>query len=212
MPAAEDSGGAIGAAYYGLWRLIGKNSQVALRLDSLGKTYSEAEISHAISAAPCVEIVRLDKDVLETVVDYVCEGAIVGWFMGGSELGPRALGHRSILCDPRIPDAKRRLNERVKHREDFRPFAPIILREEVENWFEGDANKHGSPFMLRVCKFKPGVEEKVPAVAHVDHTGRLQTVTRSDNGTLYDLIKLFYGRTGVPIILNTSLMSWANLS
>ncbi len=204
MPATEDSGGAIGAAYYGLWKLTGRNGRSMLKVDSMGKTYSDFEIASAIASTPHVERVEPKEQMIDAVVDLLCDGAVVGWFMGGSELGPRALGHRSILCDPRRPDAKRLLNERVKHREGFRPFAPVILREELDRWFEVDGGSAESPFMLRIFRFKPGAEEKVPAVAHVDHTGRVQTVSRADNGLFYELVERFHQRTGVPIILNTS--------
>src|SRR5205085_4553415 len=111
---------------------------------------------------------------------------------------------RSILCDPRRPDAKEILNSRVKFRESFRPFAPVVLLEEAANWFELDGTDAASPFMLRVAPFKKDKIDQVPAVAHVDGTGRFQSVTKQANGRFYDLIKKFYEKTGVPIILNTS--------
>jgi carbamoyltransferase len=114
------------------------------------------------------------------------------------------LGQRSILCDPRRPEAKAILNSRVKMRESFRPFAPVILLEDVKDWFELDSVSPESPFMLRVCEFKPEKVDEVPAVAHIDGTGRLQTLTREANGRFYELTRKFYERTGVPILLNTS--------
>ncbi|MCK5325561.1 MAG: hypothetical protein KAJ57_06120, partial [Woeseiaceae bacterium] len=133
------------------------------------------------------------------------DGKIIAWFNGPSELGPRALGQRSILCDPRQPDAKETLNARVKHREAFRPFAPIILLEEVENWFDLDGFNPDSPFMLRVMSFREDKRDLLPAVTHVDGTGRVQTVNKDVNGAYYDLVRAFGERTGVPILLNTSL-------
>ena len=119
-------------------------------------------------------------------------------------MGPRALGHRSILADARSPEAKDRLNARIKFRAGFRPFAPSILYEEADKWFEFDGREPESPFMLRVCSVKPEVRYRVPAVVHVDGTGRVHTVRKEANERLYELLKRFYRRTGVPILLNTS--------
>lgn len=203
MPAAEDSGPAIGAAYYGLWQLTNKNDKCKLRRDAFGRAYSSSEIDAAINRAPGIK--RVDsQDVLGDVIELLAQGKIIGWFQGRSELGPRALGQRSILCDPRGPDRKEILNLRVKHREAFRPFAPAILLEETTNWFELDNTAPDSEFMLRVCRFKPEKREVVPAVVHVDGTGRLQTLTKDSNGRFYDLVKRFFEKTDVPIILNTS--------
>ena len=143
-------------------------------------------------------------DPIADAVDLLCQGKIIGWFDGRSEIGPRALGQRSILCDPRRACNKDVLNRKVKKRESFRPFAPAILLEEVENWFELDDAPRESPYMLRVCRFKPEKQDLVPAVVHIDGTGRLQTVTISANGNFYHLIKRFHDKTGVPILLNTS--------
>ncbi|MGA9769008.1 MAG: carbamoyltransferase C-terminal domain-containing protein [Blastocatellia bacterium] len=203
MPAAEDSGPAIGAAYYGLWELTKTNTRRRLMHDAVGREYSSSAIANAIERAPSIESIDSD-DVISDTVELLCAGKIVGWFQGRSELGPRALGQRSILCDPRRPDAKEVLNSRVKHREPFRPFAPVVLLEEAANWFELDGVDAASPFMLRIAPFRKNKMEQVPAVAHVDGTGRLQSVTRQANGRFYDLIKKFYEKTGVPIILNTS--------
>lgn len=203
IPAAEDSGPAIGAAYHGLWQLTGKNERRKPAHDAFGREYSPEEIRKAIEETPGVEVVESD-DVIADTVELLCEGKNLGWFQGRSELGPRALGQRSIICDPRRPDAKEILNGRVKHREAFRPFAPVILLEEAQNWFEwGEANCE-SPFMLRIAKFREDKMGLVPAVEHVDNTGRVQTVTKEANGRLYDLVAGFKERTGVPVVLNTS--------
>jgi len=203
MPAAEDSGTAIGAAYHGLWQLTRKNTRRKLVADAVGREYSSTEVSNAIDQAIGARRVE-SASIISDTVDLLCKGHIIGWFQGRSELGPRALGQRSILCDPRRPDGKEILNRRVKHREGFRPFAPVVLLEEAPNWFELEGKDPESLFMLRICKFKEDKKHLVPAVVHVDGTGRFQTVTREVNGPLYDLIKKFYEVTGVPIILNTS--------
>src|SRR5205823_5632747 len=135
------------------------------------------------------------------VAARIAEGDVVGWFQGRMEFGPRALGHRSIVVDPRRPDMKDILNSRIKHREPFRPFAPSILAEKTGEWFEQD---YESPFMVLVYKTRADRREKIPAVNHVDDTGRLQTVERDVNPRYYRLIDEFGKLTGVPVVLNTS--------
>jgi carbamoyltransferase len=203
MPAAEDSGTSIGAAYYGLFKLTGRVARRRLLHDTVGKPYSLAEVDAAIARTPSVQVTAV-QDVVGEAVTQLCAGKIVGWFQGRSELGPRALGQRSILVDPRLPGMKDTLNSRVKHREGFRPFAPIILLEEANNWFELDGVSPESPFMLRIASFRKEKRGQVPAVVHVDGTGRIQTVTREANGRLYEVVREFHRRTGVPIVLNTS--------
>ena len=203
MPAAEDSGTAIGAAYHGLWQLTQHNSQRRILHDAPGRTYSPADVSAVLDQHANVRVVH-STNVISDAVELLCDGKIIGWFDGGSELGPRALGQRSILCDPRRADAKDTLNRRVKMREAFRPFAPAVLLEEAANWFEFDGTSPESPFMLRVCEVNREKKDKVPAIVHVDGTGRLQTLTRENNGRFYELVKQFHEKTGVPILLNTS--------
>lgn len=203
MPAAEDSGTSIGAAYYGLWQLTQHNSQRPILHDAPGRSYSVADISAALEAREDVRVVY-STNVLADAVELLCDGKIIGWFDGGSELGPRALGQRSILCDPRRPDAKETLNRRVKMREPFRPFAPAVLLEEAGKWFDFGATAPESPFMLRVIQVNPERKDEVPAIVHVDGTGRVQTLTHANNGRFYELVKQFYEKTGVPILLNTS--------
>lgn len=205
MPAAEDSGTAVGAAYHGLWSLAGMRNRRLVR-DSAGRTYSPQEIDKALQATPSIAAHR-PRDVVSAAVDLLVDGRIVGWFQGGSELGPRALGQRSLLCDPRHPQLKDRLNDSVKRREPFRPFAPAILAEEARRWFEVGDGPDGpaeSPFMLRVWRFRAEQGARVPAVAHVDGTGRVQTVGRDGNGLFHALLSAFHARTGVPLLLNTS--------
>lgn len=202
-PAAEDSGAAIGAAYYGFWQLTGQNTYRPMNHDACGRRYKPAEITAAIDTAARVDFIK-SQDVVGDAVELLQEGKILGWFDGGSEMGPRALGQRSIVCDPRRDDAKEILNSRIKRREDFRPFAPVVLLEEVQNWFEIDHQNPASPFMLRICKFREKKRSRVPAVVHIDNSGRLQTITQQENGRFYELVRRFYEQTGVPMLLNTS--------
>jgi carbamoyltransferase len=203
IPAAEDSGPAIGAAYFGLAQLSKLNHSRRIRTDFLGRTYTGDDIMRALEETPGVQRVETE-DPVEMAADLLCAGKIIGWFDGGSEFGPRALGHRSILCDPRRPDAKARLNSRVKYREPFRPFAPVILAKHVQNWFETDRRYRAMDFMLEVCSIKHSVAEKIPGVVHVDGTGRLQTIVSEDNPRMHALLEAFYRRTGVPMLINTS--------
>jgi carbamoyltransferase len=142
---------------------------------------------------------------LDETVDLICRGALIGWFQDGAELGPRALGQRSIVCDPRVAANKDALNARVKKRESFRPFAPAILEEHARDWFEIPASHGDNPFMLRVYPFRRERRDLVPAVVHVDGTGRVQTVSQTGSPSFYRLIEAYYRRTGVPILLNTSM-------
>ena len=204
QPAAEDSGPAIGAAFHGLSILKGERRGAAAIHDSAGRRYAAAEIDAAIASTPGVEVVHRG-DTVAKAAELLVEGAIVGWFDGGSELGPRALGHRSLLCDPRPRDAKEKMNLKVKHREPFRPFAPIVPEEVTSDWFDAPDHAPFSPVMLRVFPFKnEKAKEAAPAVVHHDGTGRLQTLRRSSHPRLYALVEAFGARTGVPIVLNTS--------
>jgi carbamoyltransferase len=171
--------------------------------DAPGRRYSRAAVSAAIDESPNLAVVP-SNDVISDAAQLLCDGKIVGWFDGGSELGPRALGQRSILCDPRQPDAREILNRRVKMREAFRPFAPAVLHEEASDWFEFGPTPVDSPFMLRVVDVKREKRNLVPAIVHVDGTGRVQTLTSKNNGRFYELVRQFYAKTGVPMLLNTS--------
>jgi carbamoyltransferase len=142
-----------------------------------------------------------DAQLFDHVAERIAEGDVVGWFQGRMEFGPRALGNRSIVVDPRRHDMKDILNARIKHREHFRPFAPSILAETAGDWFEQD---YTSPFMVLVYKTRPEKRDEIPAVNHVDDTGRLQTVEERVAPRYYGLIKAFADRTGVPVVLNTS--------
>jgi carbamoyltransferase len=155
-----------------------------------------------LDAQACIAI-RLDSeaDICERTAEAIAEGKVVGWYQGRMEWGPRALGHRSILGDPRRADMKDTLNFKIKRRESFRPFAPSILREHVSQWFEQDTDV---PFMMQVLQIRPEKRALIPAVTHVDGSGRLQTVSRSASPLYWQLIEAFHRRTGVPILLNTS--------
>jgi carbamoyltransferase len=142
-----------------------------------------------------------DAALADQVADDLVAGSVVGWFQGRSEWGPRALGNRSILADPRRDDIQDLMNEKIKRREMFRPFAPALPLENVAEYFEQTAP---DPFMTKVYAIKPEKRATIPAVSHVDGTGRLQTVTRDENPRYYDLLKAFGKRTGVPVLLNTS--------
>jgi carbamoyltransferase len=167
----------------------------------LGPEFDEASCRRALDGAG-LDYRRLDDDhLVELTAEALAEGKIVGWFQGRMEFGPRALGNRSILADPRRADMQGILNARIKHREPFRPFAPAILEEATGDWFEDD---YPSPFMLLTYGVKERRRREIPAPTHVDGTGRLQTVRREQNARYYDLIKAFGRRTGVPILLNTS--------
>ena len=145
---------------------------------------------------------KLEREpLLEAVADQIAAGNVVGWFQGRMEWGPRALGNRSIVAHPGLPNMKDILNARIKHREWFRPFAPSIMAERQHEYFEHD---HPSPFMLHVYKIRPEKRAELCAVNHVDDTGRLQTVSREENPLYYDLIQAFERKTGIPVILNTS--------
>jgi carbamoyltransferase len=204
VPAAEDSGVAIGAAYLGLWELGPTGSCQQVRIDSYGRIATPVEIEDAIRVVPDI-IARRPYDLLDETAERLWKGQIGGWFQGGAELGPRALGQRSIVCSPCSRYAKKKLNASVKFRESFRPFAPSVLTEHAASWFDFGSSSSESPFMLRVVPFHENRRDEVPAVVHVDGTGRLQTLTAGDNGKFYDLVARFHSKTGIPMLLNTSM-------
>lgn len=140
-------------------------------------------------------------NIAKDAAKLIAKGNVIAWFQGGSEFGPRALGNRSILADPRSETIKDTINQKVKNRQWFRPFAPSILKEEAGNYFELCDD---SPFMLLVAKVKEDKKNLIPAVVHVDNTARVQTVTKQNNGIYYDLIYEFDKITGIPVVLNTS--------
>jgi carbamoyltransferase len=205
-PAAGDGGLAVGAAYYVWHQILGKPRSFAMDHAYWGPGYTRDEIRRAIDANGVAQngcrVEELAEDTLmHRTAAIVADGKILGWFQGRAEWGPRALGNRSIVADPRRPEMKEILNQRIKHRENFRPFAPSILAESTGEWFE---KSHPSPFMTLAYPVRPEKRGRIPAPTHVDGTGRLQTVTREANPRYWSLIKAFEQVTRVPVVLNTS--------
>jgi len=201
QPAAGDSGIAVGAAYHVWHQVLGRPRGFVMEHAYTGPEYSDEECERALRDVG-LEPERLDDDTLfRTVAERIAAGDVVGWFQGRMEFGPRALGNRSIVTDPRRPDMKDVLNARIKHREPFRPFAPSILAEKAGEWYEQD---YSSPFMILVYKTRAEKRGEIPAVNHVDDTGRLQTVEERVAPRYHRLISEFDRLTGVPIVLNTS--------
>ncbi len=207
--AAGDAGGAIGAAFI-VWHQVKKGPRNFVMDHAYwGPCFSEIEIQQAIrdkneelNSQGCqVNLISQENDLCKLTAQAIADGKVVGWFQGRMEWGPRALGNRSIVCDPRRADMKDILNLKIKRRESFRPFAPSITRESVSEWFETDDDV---PFMMQVFQIKEDKRSLIPAVTHVDGSGRLQTVQREVNPRYYNLIKSFQDLTGIPIVLNTS--------
>lgn len=198
FPAPADSGAALGAALLVAHGTLGRPRGEQPYSDFLGPA-SEARPQDVFAAAG-QHFVELERPEAEAA-RRIAAGQIIGWYQGRMELGPRALGNRSILADPRQEKTKELLNRRVKHREPFRPFAPAALEEAAGEFFEGTLP---SPFMTRVHRVKPGLREHIPAVLHADGTARLQTVSARQNPLFHALIASFRDRTGLPIVLNTS--------
>jgi len=202
QPAAGDNGLAIGCAYYGWLAVLQRERIIHDGSTCFGRTYESSEVEEALTkqAGGAVRVAQPADYVAQTVTQLM-DGKVVGWFQGGSEFGPRALGNRSILADPRIPTMREYINAEVKFREDFRPFAPSVLREDVGLYFECDCD---SPYMLCVARVRPEWRERIPSVVHLDHTARIQTVTEELNPLYYRLLCEFKRRTGLGILLNTS--------
>jgi carbamoyltransferase len=228
QPAAGDAGGAVGAALAAYHLYGGKprqanagNGHDAMAGSYLGPSFAQSEIEQRLAAAGAAFERCDDEAVIGRTVDGLVAGNAVGWFQGRMEFGPRALGARSIIADPRSPDMQKTLNLRVKYRESFRPFAPAVLREDVADWFELDED---SPYMLLVAdvvkrrRRKMSNEEQslfgidklnvprsdIPAVTHVDYSARVQTVHRDTNPRFHELLTAFKARTGCPVLVNTS--------
>jgi carbamoyltransferase len=198
-PVPYDAGLAIGCGQYYIHYVnkIPRPSSGLYNSSYLGRVYSEKSVIEAISKYN----LQFEKVTDDYVVDLLIDKNIISVFGGGSESGRRALGNRSILADPRHHDTKDLINQKIKHRENFRPFAPSILRTDVIEWFEEDVD---SPYMSFAIKFKENKKNLVPAVVHLDGTGRLQTVSEQTNKWYYNFIKIFKNKTNVPILLNTS--------
>ncbi len=222
QPAAGDAGGAIGAAFHVWHGLLRRQRAFVLESPYLGPEFGDEDFLRVLGLADkrqeaeagtivkaigdaqeefFIEKVKDEKLLCQRTAASISQGLVVGWFQGRMEWGPRALGNRSIVCDPRRADMKDILNLKIKRRESFRPFAPSILEEETGNYFEID---YPDPFMLKVYKIRPEKRPTIPAVTHVDGTGRLQTVNRKVNPRYWRLISEFRKITGVPVVLNTS--------
>ena len=201
QPAAGDAGLAIGAAFYVYHQILGYPRSFVMTHAYWGPDFSDTAI-RAVLEQHGLPYRRMDDDaLLEWTARQIADGKVVGWFQGRMEWGPRALGNRSILVDPRRPEMKDILNRRVKHREPFRPFAPSILEEYTHEYFEC---AYPSPFMLMAYPVRAEKRAEIPAPTHVDGTGRLQTVARETNPRYWGLLEAFRRLTGVPVLLNTS--------
>jgi len=225
QPAAGDAGGAVGSALAAFHLYTGKprelNGSDGMAGALLGPSFKQSEIEQRLTAAGAKFIVTSETEVIERTASALAEQKAVGWFQGRMEFGPRALGARSILGDPRSPSMQRDLNLKIKYRESFRPFAPAVLREDVADWFELDAD---SPYMLLVADVRSDrrrtvtpddqtlfgidklnvVRSEIPAVTHVDYSARIQTVHADTNPLFYRLLDRFKAITGCPVLVNTS--------
>jgi len=206
-PSPGDAGSAIGAAQYLYYshhtqkrKLVDNITKRIIENVYVGPSYSDNQIKNFLDQNNIKYEIFDDNELVKKCAKLIAEGNVVGWYQGKMEWGPRALGNRSILADPRIKEMKDILNEKIKHRESFRPFAPSILEEYVSEYFELDIP---SPYMLMVSPVKK--PDKIPAVTHIDGTGRLQTVSKNSNPLYYKLITEFYNLTGIPVVINTSM-------
>lgn len=212
--AAGDAGTSLGAALYVQHAVLGAPRRFAMEHCYWGPAYGEIEVRRALAErlpgsggedgawdGIRIETVRDEGRLAAETAEAIARGDVIGWYQGRSEWGPRALGNRSILADPRRGDMKDVLNLKIKRRESFRPFAPSVLEERTGEWFSVD---YPDPFMIKVYPIRPEKRPLVPAVTHVDGTGRLQTVSRRANPRYWALIRAFEERTGVPMVLNTS--------
>jgi carbamoyltransferase len=200
QPAAGDAGGAVGVAHY-LYNTIHKRPRASAWSHAyLGPEFSDAECARFLDGAGAKYETLPDVELVARTAKLISENNVIGWFQGRMEFGPRALGARSILADPRDPKMRDTLNMKIKFREGFRPFAPSVLLDKASDWFEIDCD---SPYMLLVAQVREG-KRTIPSVTHVDNSARLQTVTRAEAPLYYDLIREFERLTGVPIVINTS--------
>jgi carbamoyltransferase len=200
QPAAGDAGGAVGVAHY-IYNTIHKQPRAKGWTHAyLGPRFTDAEIAQYLDGAGAKYTTLSDQELPARAAKLVSESSVVGWFQGRMEFGPRALGGRSILADPRDPKMRDTLNMKIKFREGFRPFAPSVLMDKAAEWFEIDCD---SPYMLLVAQVREG-KRTIPSVTHVDNSARLQTVTREEAPLYYDVIREFEKITGVPLVINTS--------
>jgi carbamoyltransferase len=198
--APHDSGTAIGGALQATFS--GGADWEIQRSAYTGPQFSDAQVCHALAALPWP--IETPRDLCGEVAELICSGAIVGWFQGRMEWGPRALGNRSLLADPRNPAMREILNHKVKHREHFRPFAPSVLAEHADSWFDLGRSSAAYEVMLFAAPVRPACASQIPAVVHADGTARLQVVRAEANPRFHELITRFFSQTGVPMVLNTS--------
>ena len=200
--APHDAGTAIGAAFAVHCAKQKSPPERGNSTPYLGPAFGRREILAAVKSAGLTP--RRSKSPARDAAEMIADGKIVAWFQGRMEFGPRALGNRSLLADPRRPDMRNILNQKVKHREDFRPFAPSVMAERADEWFEVGAHSTSHAFMLFACAVKPGQSDRIPAVVHQDGSARVQLVSRESNPDFHELISCFFARTGVPLVVNTS--------
>jgi carbamoyltransferase len=199
QPAAGDNGSSLGAALYVYHQLLARPRVGVMETDFLGPGFTSEEIARELEERGVSH--QRHPDIARVAAERIARGEILGWFQGRMEFGPRALGHRSILADPRRAETKIRLDQQVKRREPFRPYAPAVLREARQDYFLGPGD---SPFMLKSYSVRPEKRAGIPAVVHVDGSARVQTVDRERDPLFWQLIKEFEDRSGVPLVLNTS--------
>ncbi|MCC7205959.1 MAG: hypothetical protein IT323_01545, partial [Anaerolineae bacterium] len=207
QPAAGDDGGALGAALWAYHSVLGHPRKMVMSDAYWGEEYSPDEIRSFLETSGIrYEHIPDDGKMIERVTDALTQGQVAGWFQGRFEWGPRALGNRSILADPRRSEMKNVVNTKIKYREPFRPFAPVVLEDRAPEYFDfpGVEKQYPPRFMLMVSPVKESKRAEIPAVTHEGGTGRLQTVDRATNPRYYDVIKCFGEATGTPVLLNTS--------
>ena len=200
--APHDAGTAVGAAYVVHCAQRKSPPKRGTSTPYLGPAFSRREILAAVEAAGLKA--RRSKAPARDAADMIADGKIVAWFQGRMEFGPRALGNRSLLADPRRADMRNILNQKVKHREDFRPFAPSVMAEYADEWFEVGSHLRSHEFMLFACPVKADRRDRIPAIVHQDGSARVQLVQRQSNRRFHELITRFFERTGVPVVINTS--------
>jgi carbamoyltransferase len=201
QPASSDNGTALGAAYYVWNQVLGRERAFVMDHGYWGPAHDEASVLAKLDGACTIERFATPDAVAQATARLIADGNVVGWYQGRMEWGARALGNRSIVADPRRADIRELINVKIKFREKFRPFAPSVAEEAIDEWFEGAVP---DPFMIQVYPVRPDKRALIPAVTHVDGSGRLQTVSARTNPAYYRLIKAFEALTGVPIVLNTS--------
>ena len=200
QPAAGDAGGAVGVATYMYHTVEGNKREWEWKHAYLGPQYKTDEIREYLDKGNVPYKELTEEEILDKTSDAIIDQKVIGWYQGRMEFGPRALGNRTIIADPRNPENKDVVNMKIKFRESFRPFAPTVLEEKVSDWFELDKP---SPYMLLVAQVREDKRE-IPSVTHVDGSARIQTINREENQRYYDLIKRFEEKTGCPVIINTS--------